>query len=543
MSSSETKSSGINLPDAPDGELSQGWLRAGWGLLFGWWLVAYVSTLNSHGWIWTELATLRAGRLSFSGMLADRATFGHCPVYFSLSWTIQRVFGENEVALRLPSVLFGLGCALLVIRLVRRWGGSGPALLAGLLTVLSPLLLDVSQQARPYALALLFGLAATDVMVDPRSPSGGGRAIRFSVLSLLGLLTSHAYWFVLAAHALVFVLRPRRHARMLGGVAIAVAGAVPWSLYAKFWAEADGKTEQFLTWMKPVALDTVLALPGRLTGFDAYSRGVSSVLPGIITALTMAVVVVGLFRVPAGPHPGDAADSRRTMAALWLVPILGALIAGFLGWGNLLVAPRYFALSAMIQLILIAMALWSCPARYRPWLAAAVMLALVIQSFFWFVEIRQDELRRAAGIVNKECRSEEKVIAFGHNRDTKIFKHYVESPTLCKGIREQPRGAVAPETTAVRIPAAGKGAWVLVPAGHEDLWTWGRGLEFEVDRYLDAMSERYKKSETHELGENRLVHFHGIADGPPKKRRPGSETPREDPNSPVGEAAQSPKGD
>ncbi len=76
-------------------------------------------SIDLQGWIFTELATLKAGSLSFTDMLANRATFGHCPLYFVLSWVIQQTLGENLIAVRPPTVVFGLLCALVVFRIVR----------------------------------------------------------------------------------------------------------------------------------------------------------------------------------------------------------------------------------------------------------------------------------------------------------------------------------------------------------------------------------------------------------------------------------------
>jgi uncharacterized membrane protein len=75
-------------------------------------------------------------------------------------WGWVRLFGDGEISIRLPSVIFGVASVPLVAMLARRIFGGRAALLAALLLALSPPHLWASQAARPYALTAFLALAA-----------------------------------------------------------------------------------------------------------------------------------------------------------------------------------------------------------------------------------------------------------------------------------------------------------------------------------------------------------------------------------------------
>lgn len=489
-------------------ERPQLWPRAGRLFCLGWWLGAYVMTLNLQGWIVTELATLRTGRLSFTEMLADRATFGHCPLYFSLSWIIQKIFGESPVALRFPSAVFGLLCALVVARLVGRWASAGAAVFTGLIVLVNPLLLAVSQQARPYALALLFGLIATEIMVSPREYRGHSRAIFFGTVSLLGLLTSHSYWFVLGAQAIVFAFQARRRMTMVVAAAAASVGAVPWFLYAKYWAESGGASERFLTWMGPVDILTSLALPGRVSGLVPIGPDTEALLIVATTFVAVILSAVGITTLPRRVETSGPAAVRPTLIALWTAPPLAALAAGLLGWGNLLLLPRYFVVTATVQLILIAGAALSVQPSIRP--VAMVLLAgcLAGNSLLYLGDVGGDEIRRSARIIEANRTDQEAVIIIATRNDVKRLKYYLSPRVISCFIGEPPATDRADlEQSFPRYRGRRHGVWIRVPREPDAPVAWTRAGTFEIADYLDSLRQRYRQEQAFEIGDSMLYHF------------------------------------
>ena len=100
----------------------------------------------------------------------------HPPGYYilMLGWT--KLFGSSILALRLPSVLFGVASILLVYVLARHIEDTLTALLAAAMLALNGLHLYLSQTARMYSMACFLGLLSTVILAilvkegAPRSP-------------------------------------------------------------------------------------------------------------------------------------------------------------------------------------------------------------------------------------------------------------------------------------------------------------------------------------------------------------------------------------
>jgi hypothetical protein len=73
---------------------------------------------------------------------------------------LSRTIGLDELAMRLPSVAAGIATLVLIPWLLRHWLKPGEQLLLLALLAISPLLVNYSRIARPYALLSLFGAAA-----------------------------------------------------------------------------------------------------------------------------------------------------------------------------------------------------------------------------------------------------------------------------------------------------------------------------------------------------------------------------------------------
>ena len=85
------------------------------------------------------------------------------PLYrvFMFSWTT--LFGEHELFLRMPSLLFGISSILLTYWIAETYNSWKMAALAALLLCLSPVHIWYSQEATPYSMALFFLLATVYV--------------------------------------------------------------------------------------------------------------------------------------------------------------------------------------------------------------------------------------------------------------------------------------------------------------------------------------------------------------------------------------------
>ena len=250
--------------------------------------------------------------------------------------------GTSPIALRLPSTLAMVVAAALVAvlgaRLRDRWTG----LLAGLIFALVPATSRYAQEARPYALAVLFAVLATLLLLRyqqrPGPRTGGWYAVSIALLGashLLGLL-------LLLAHA---VAARRRIAGWAGWVA---GGLLP--LLPLCWLGYRQRAQ--VDWIPAPGLSTVLSSPdivftsaevgGVLLGLGALSlarRPDAALLATWGLAPTIALAAVGqiaplfyarylLYTVPAWVLLAALTLGRlsrvRALALVGVVALLGA---------------------------------------------------------------------------------------------------------------------------------------------------------------------------------------------------------------------------
>lgn len=115
------------------------------------------------------------------------------PLYRIFMFLWRGIFGEHELSVRIPSLLFGISSIVLTYWIARAYGSLTMAFLAALLLCLSPAHVWYSQEATPYAMTLFFLLATVLALLRLREvPSH--RAWYFIYLSmLLAAVFTHYY--------------------------------------------------------------------------------------------------------------------------------------------------------------------------------------------------------------------------------------------------------------------------------------------------------------------------------------------------------------
>jgi O-antigen/teichoic acid export membrane protein len=134
----------------------------------GLFLVALGVRLATDRGLWVDEAiSVRQAQLPFGEMLADmRTTDVHPPLHHALLWVTVRVFGTSELAVRLPSLFAGAA-------LIPALGWVGRVLydrrtgwVAAALAAIAPFCVWYSQEARMYALFMLFAAIAVGAQVQ-----------------------------------------------------------------------------------------------------------------------------------------------------------------------------------------------------------------------------------------------------------------------------------------------------------------------------------------------------------------------------------------
>jgi 4-amino-4-deoxy-L-arabinose transferase-like glycosyltransferase len=292
------------------------------------------------------------------------------PAYFLLERAWMHVAGAGEVALKLPSLLFGIALIVALYALGRAAASRGAGLFAAAFACIAQPAIDLSAQARPYALAgLLAALALTAFALALRAPRPRTALVWFAALGTLLVYTHYmgCALLVLLACATVYVLWRRAALGRLPGFAAAFAAIAllyaPWlpTMIVHFQTGAPFKPK------------TTAA-----TFVDAVNNGFGNLLPlasrhgqlGIAFAVGAVVWIVLLCaRRRRGAPPG-------AVTALGICAVGGAVLAALLS----LQEPRYvfpFAPAAYAWLGALAAAFCARVLRAAPWQRAAAAVVTV----------------------------------------------------------------------------------------------------------------------------------------------------------------------
>jgi mannosyltransferase len=314
--------------------------------------------------------------------LTDPIDVGNPPLYYAIVhlWTF--VAGTSDLALRLPSVFFGVLTIPVVYALGRTVGGRPLGLTLALFTAISPMNIEHSQQARGYAFlafaasVAMWGLAhllANRIYAGQpigtgllrSSPVQDQRAVRTTVLAwtavatgtAAAVLTHHtAIFLALAMDAIVAAVwllerrtRERFYVNWLFAQAATLLMIAPWlpnfiqqsrTVYADFWIAS------------PTASEVAIAGKHLVSGWSPAVFGALSVL---IAAILGVVAFRSWRRMPwwilfvvlliAVPLVGELAASPfrpifRRQTLIWCaIPVSLAIGRGALSLRHRWIAP------------------------------------------------------------------------------------------------------------------------------------------------------------------------------------------------------------
>lgn len=230
--------------------------------------------------------------------------------YYSLIWTVSRVFGTSELAVRLPSAIFMAlaagGVTLLGQRLVSPLAG----LAAGLVFTVLPSVSWFAEDARDYALVTLVAVVTSYLLVRVLELERGPRRRRWLIgygvsLAALGLTNLFALLIILA-HGLALASRIRRNPGIRRGLVTGWLVAVAAALVVVSPVAVTGYQQMHqLGWIKPLHRRDVLSVM-RVAG----SRTLFEVIAGII----IVAIVAGVF------------ISRKWVREHWTEPLVALTV-------------------------------------------------------------------------------------------------------------------------------------------------------------------------------------------------------------------------
>lgn len=154
----------------------------------------------------------RPDELQFHTVSLDMALYDvHPPLYFWLLHIIHVMWGTGITTGAMVNIAFGLMVLGLLVALAHRMLGGWPAaLVVGVVWYLSPAVVQIDLEARPYQLLALLAIAS--FMFGQRLINGNDSRTTwfvFTMVNMLGLLT-HLYFAFLLVPGMVMMLRSAR---------------------------------------------------------------------------------------------------------------------------------------------------------------------------------------------------------------------------------------------------------------------------------------------------------------------------------------------
>ena len=346
--------------------------------------------LASRG-IWLDEATsVHQAQMSIPDLMTSlRTTDVHPPLHYLMLWGIARTLGTGELALRLPSLVASTTLVPVLFLCARELWDRRAGLAAGALAAIAPFPVWYAQEARMYALFMLF--AAIAVWMQVRILKRG-RALDWVVFTAVAVALAYTQYFSLllvGVQQLGFLVAlwrppaggPGRKRLAIGWAASAVAIVVlivpALSLaHAQFAAnEAAGKGFESVPSQTNGSVTDGGTAPG---AYQVIANAIWAVL-GYHSDATMTALAA-LW--PLGMLVGLALLGRgRSPRTLLVVACTGLPMLALFGLGQLkpfVFEVRYFVGAVPLALLLIARATTSWTLRPRAALAATGVAAVAL---------------------------------------------------------------------------------------------------------------------------------------------------------------------
>lgn len=302
------------------------------------------------------------------------------PLYYLLLWGWTSLVGTSDVALRMLSLLFAIGCLPLMWSFGRRIGGRRGALPALLLFAASPLSIYYSTEGRMYSLLWFWVLAVGLLSIQlPRDRFRAARLAAWVLCSIGGFLTHYFFLFPWTACVAWLLLQPGRLQRthLLLAIAACLGAILPWYIALPKSLAQWRVSQDWLYWPIDGFHHAIAPIYLVLTYF---TRGVDGWI-GRSGILLLVGLLVGLcFAMAKMRH--TLFTGPRALVWLWLLAaVAGPIVFDLVKGTHAAAVPRYAIAGLPAALLLLALGI----SRLRRPLQ---IVALLLIALYWQAGIR-----------------------------------------------------------------------------------------------------------------------------------------------------------
>jgi mannosyltransferase len=479
------------------------------------------AAIDAHSFWYDEAVTASVvtapyGEL-FSGTTGDN---GNPPLYYIVARAWVSAFGRSEVGLRSLSAVVGILAVPLLASLGRRLLGARVGLAAGALLAISPMALELSNEARTYSLLLFLAIANTSLFVAWCESRRRATLVLYA-LSMALCLYCHYYAMTLPlAHgaALVASGDRRRLARpWLLAMACAALMFVPWGpafvrqlgTPGNLSRSGDGWRQQFL------ATPLVFGLGRTFAWRDSGT-------PALVFGSLAVVLCLGYPALRAAIGLRSRPFVLALLSSWLLVPTLGPFLVALCG--KPLYMTRYAIVGLPAFLILAATGLTGLRIAPRVACVATLLILSAVSIARYAALPLKDDWRSATRTILARATPAEPLL-FDGDIEIVPFRYYVDRsgqamPAELIGVRE---GGIARRGAMFGVGYSGGRRIDKVPQDLSDRLAGTPGLWLalcvpaespeQYRGFLEGMG--YILEDQYQFSRIRLLHFSRRPSGPP----------------------------
>jgi uncharacterized membrane protein len=378
-------------PPATREPFASGWrARRPWLIVAGLVVLGLAIRLILTRSIWVDEAiSIHQAHMSLGGMLDNlRDTDRHPPLHYLILWLTVRLFGDGELAVRAPSILASLALIPTMFAAGRELFGRRTGLVAAGFVAIAPLVVWYGQEARMYALFMLFGTVALWAQAKVLRDGRNRYWVAYAGATIALLYTHYFAVIPIAIQQIVFAIAAWKRAReglpirrLMTGVwltwlalLIAAAPLAPFAYEQFSQSQAVG-----MGFGGAPSAAAPLSIPGSSASLYAILSNFVWAIWGYhtnSTVLRIAALWPLLMLLSLALMGQRRSSSTRVVLALALGPVLLLLFVGLVKRD--LFEVRYFVAAVPMMLLLLARAVAGGPRRRLPAIVATALLSLTL---------------------------------------------------------------------------------------------------------------------------------------------------------------------
>lgn len=342
-------------------------------------LILRLISINQSLWLDEAINVLATQNFSLLGMITEyaKADF-HPPLFFIILWLWTKIFGIGEIAVRIPSIIFGVLTLYVVYLIGNKLYSRTLGLLSALLLAINPLHIYYSQEARMYAFAAL--AVSLNVLLLLKVVKKEKISLIILIISnLLVLLSDYVAYFIFPAQLIFLLILKQKEIfrKWINALLIAGIAGIWWiPIFLNQLNVGLVASSSLPTWklvvggfeLKSIPLTYVKFIIGRISYPDKL----------IYAIILLPVGTLFLFLIWRGIK--YIGDFKRNLLIVWVaVPIILATVIS-------IVVPiySYFRLLFVLPpfIILVSLGILSFRSKFK---YALLVVVFIIQLFSAFV--------------------------------------------------------------------------------------------------------------------------------------------------------------